>query len=104
MEVNSLLADRTSYFGHILSKDEEIFTNLHFGCLSVASLWVKSELPQLLGFGPPKCNMSSYIIVVDGISSTSQWGIEEYLGLNGLFVKKSFRREISRNRLHREHM
>ena len=31
VEVDSLFAYRTSYFGHGLSKDEDIFTNLHFG-------------------------------------------------------------------------
>ena len=31
VEVNSPVAYWTSYFRHILLKDEEIFTNLHFG-------------------------------------------------------------------------
>ena len=31
VEVNSSVANWTSDFGHILLKDEEIFTNLHFG-------------------------------------------------------------------------
>jgi hypothetical protein len=31
VEVNSLFAYWTSYFGHSLLKDEEIFTNLRFG-------------------------------------------------------------------------
>ena len=38
VEVDSLSAYRTSYFGHILSKYEEIFTNLHFGLFSRLSL------------------------------------------------------------------
>ena len=92
MEVNSLSAYRTSYFGHGLSKDDEIFTNLHFGWLLVVSLW--SNLT--FGICPPKCNLSPYIVAVGGMSSTSQWGMEEYLGLNGLFVKKSFARGIPR--------
>jgi len=45
VEVNGLLAYRTSDFGHILSKDGGIFTSLHFGWLLVVSLWLKSELP-----------------------------------------------------------
>jgi hypothetical protein len=44
------------------------------------------------------------MIVVGGMSSARQRGMEEYLGLNGLFVKKSFRLGISRKRLHREHI
>ena len=50
VEVDSLFAYRTGYFGHGLSKDEEIFTNLYFGWLLIVSLWVKSELSRLLGF------------------------------------------------------
>jgi len=53
VEVNSLSAYRTSYFGYGLSKDEGIFTNLHFGWLLVVSLWLKSELPRLPGFVLP---------------------------------------------------
>jgi len=54
VEVNSLSAYRTSYFGHGLSKDEGIFTNLHFGCLLVVSLWLKSELPRCFWFCPTR--------------------------------------------------
>jgi hypothetical protein len=34
VEVNGSVAEWASYFGHILSKDEAVFTDLHFGFCS----------------------------------------------------------------------
>jgi len=45
VEVHRLFAYRTSYFGHILSKNDEIFTSFHFGWLLVVSPRLKSEMP-----------------------------------------------------------